>query len=202
MKRSWAGLGLGWIVAGAFVFVAVGVGVGLLVARRAPEPPRARITTPPSPSAPVAPALSPELQALAAEIEREDAPTQKLLESARLALRQEQFALAIPAYRRVLNRDPKNAEALTAMGFILYRANHVEQALARLDEALRADPKYAPAYWHRGHMLYVAKKDVAGARKALESFLALVPQGQEADRARALLDELGRAGASGGAPKP
>jgi regulator of sirC expression with transglutaminase-like and TPR domain len=51
----------------------------------------------------------------------------------------------------------------------------------------------------RAYILYKTKKDLAGAAKSLEAFLALIPQGQDTDRARALLAEIRR---SGGTPKP
>jgi hypothetical protein len=45
-------------------------------------------------------------------------------------------------------------------------------------------------------MLYRAKKDMAGGKKSLERFLALTPQGPGADRARALLAEIGQSPAT------
>lgn len=185
------------IAIAAVALVIVGVGAGVVLGRRAPETPGgARPAGRAVPGTPGAPAMSPQLQSLARETEREDTPTQKLLEFAHLALDQQSFALAIPAYKRVLARDPKNTEALTHMGLIFYSANHVDQALARIDEALRIDPKYAHAHWDRAHILYETKKDLAGAAKSLETFLTLIPQGQDTDRARALLAEIRRSGAT------
>jgi lipoprotein NlpI len=74
--------------------------------------------------------------------------------------------LAIPAHKRVLARDPKNTEALTHVGLVLYSANHVDQALARIDEALRIDPAYAHAHWDRANILYETKKDPAEIRRS------------------------------------
>lgn len=194
---------LGWIRGPVGIAIAVaalvvfGVGAGVVLSRRAPAAPgSARPAGRAVPGMPSAPAMSAELLSLARETEREDTPTQKLLEFAHRALDQQNFALAIPAYKRVLARDPKNTEALTHVGLILYRANHADQALARMDEALRIDPKYAHAHWDRAHILYETKKDLAGAAKSLETFLTLIPQGQDTDRARALLAEIRRSGAT------
>ncbi len=186
----------GGIAIAAVLLVGVGIGGGVALGRRAPEPPSARNTGPEASRMSDARIASPDLQWLAREIEREDTPTQKLLEVAHLALDQQQFALAIPTYKRVLARDPRNPEALTHIGLILYKANHVDQALARIDEALRIDPKYAHAHWDRAHILYETKKDLAGAAKSFEAFLALVPKGQDAERARAVLVEIRRTGAT------
>ncbi len=194
--RLFGNMGKGWIVTAAIVLVLVGVAAGLALSRRTPEPSQAPHSGPPPQMAGASrPGPNPQLQSLARQLEREDAPTQKLLDFAHQALDQQQFALAIPAYRRVLAREPRNPEALTHMGLILYRANHVDQALARIDEALKADPRYAHAHWDRAHILYETKRDPTGAAKSLEAFIALVPQGPDADRARSLLAELRRSGA-------
>ena len=191
------------VAAAAVVIVAVGAGIGVMLSRAAQAPPSgARPAATAAPAMPDVRPLSPQLEALAREIEREDAPTPKILEFAHLALDQQDFALAISAYKRVLARDPKNPEALTHLGLILYKANHLDQALARIDEALRNDPKYAHAHWDRAQILYESKKDLGEAAKSLEAFLKLMPEGQDSDRARTLLAEIRRSGATAKPAKP
>lgn len=56
-------------------------------------------------------------------------------------------------------------------------------------------------------MLLVGKRDYAAAVPALQAFLAVMPTGEDADRARAMLAEAERlggrpAGAGSGAPPP
>jgi regulator of sirC expression with transglutaminase-like and TPR domain len=184
------------IAVAAILIILAGIGTGVVLGRRAPKLSGASAAGITAARTPGTNAISPALQSLAKEVEREDAPIPRLLEFAHLALDQEQFVLAIPAYRRVLNRDPKNPEALTHMGLILYRANHTDRALAMIDDALRIDPKYAHAHWDRANILYATKKDLPGAAKSFETFLALIPQGQDADRARAMLAELRRSSAA------
>ena len=94
---------------------------------------------------------------------------------AHLAFDQKQFALAVPTGKWVLARDLNNVEALTHVGLILYRAIHVDQALARIDQALRIDPKYAHAHRDRAHILYETKKDLAGAPKSPEPWTGPQP---------------------------
>lgn len=48
---------------------------------------------------------------------------------------------------------PYDLEALTHVGLIVYRANHVDQALARIDQALRIDPRYHHALRDRARAL-------------------------------------------------
>jgi regulator of sirC expression with transglutaminase-like and TPR domain len=189
----------GGIAAAAILLVGVGIAAGVVLGRRAAAPPGTLHTAPAASWMHGTASTSLDLQALAREIEREDAPTQALLDFAHLALDQQQFVLAIQTYKRVLARDPKNPAALTHVAHVLYRANHVDQALARLDEALSIDPNYAHAHWDRAHILYETKKDLAGAAKSFEAFLARIPTGPDADRARSLLAEIRR---GGGTTKP
>jgi len=147
-----------------------------------------------------APAASPagaaqpsaELAAIAREVERDDAPTTRLLAFAHLALDQGQLPAAITAYKRVLAREPKNVEAITHIGVILYQGDHVDAALARIDEAIRIDPRYGHAQWDRAQILFNARKDYAGAIGAIDAFLAVNPTGADAERARSMLSEARR----------
>lgn len=153
--------------------------------------------------APRARPVADEIEARRKEVEPSDAPTKKLLTFAHLALDEGQTPAAIWAYKRVLAREPKNVEALTHMGIVFYQGNHVDEALARLEEALALDPNYAHAHWDRAHILFHGRKDYAAAVRALEAFIALVPTGEDAERARAMLIEARtRMGGGGRSERP
>lgn len=175
----------------AVLILVVGLGVGILLGRSTSDAPGGAPAGPSTaPGAGAAGAgVSTELEALRREVEPETTPTKKLLAFGHVALDEGQTPAAILAYKRVLAREPKNVEAMTHMGIILYQGNHVEQALARIGEALAVDPNYAHAHWDRAQILFHGKKDYPAAVRALEAFLALVPTGDDADRARALLAE-------------
>lgn len=181
---------------GAVALLLVGLGVGIFLGRSTTDERPAAGRTAGGTAAPAG--VSVALEALSKEVEAEAAPTGKLLVFAHQALDEGKVPAAIWAYQRVLSREPKNAEALTHLGLILYQGGHMDQGLARLDEALRVDPKYAHAHWDRAHMLFEGKKDYAAAARALESFLALVPTGKDAERARSMLAEARRQAAQGG----
>ncbi len=185
------------LTVGAVALLVLGVGVGVLLGRSTSEE-RAALARP-APAVGRAPgaAVSTELDALRKEIEKDNAPTKKLLAFAHLALDEGQIPAAIWAYKRVLAHEPKNVEAITHMGIILYQGKHVDQALAKLDEALSIDPGYAHAHWDRAHMLFTGKQDYAAAERALEAFLALMPTGEDAERARAMLEEARRQTSAG-----
>ncbi len=138
---------------------------------------------------PAAPPSSPKLDALARTVEPADAPTAKILEFAQAALDEGRVPAAIAAYKRVLDRDPKNVDAITHVAVILAQGGHVDRAIARLDEAIRLDPTYAPAYWSRGRILFDDKKDYPAAARSLETFVKLAPGGEDAARARTMLAE-------------
>lgn len=187
-RRDWSG-SAAWLTAGAVGLLGLGVLGGLLIARAtvelAPGAPGAARQT----SAVGARERAADLAALRREVEAEDTPTAKLLAFAHLALDDGQIPAAIWAYRRVLAREPGNVEAITHMAIILAQGGHIDQALARLDEAIRLDPGYAHAHWDRAQILFHLRKDYAAAARALEGFLALVSAGEDAERARAMLRE-------------
>jgi tetratricopeptide (TPR) repeat protein len=137
-------------------------------------------------------APSPRLQALDKEANAENAPIAKVLAFARLALEEKHRGPALAAYKSVLSRDPRNAEAIAGIGVILHDGQFIDQALARFDQALAIDPKLAQAHWHRAQILFEAKREYAEAARAGAAFLALVSHGDDSDRARVLVAEARR----------
>lgn len=120
-----------------------------------------------------------------------------MLQAARQMLFQGQYQEAISAYQAVLKREPNNVDAMTHLALIVAIGGHADSALETWDKALKVDPKYAPAYLYRGQVLYETKRDYAGAITAWERFVALVPKGEDHDRAQALIKDA-RAKQSGG----
>jgi cytochrome c-type biogenesis protein CcmH/NrfG len=117
-----------------------------------------------------------------------------MLQAARVSLFARRYGEAISAYQAVLKRDPDNVDALTHMGLIAAIAAQgehgpemVDRSLDLFDRALAQDPNYPPALLYRGQVLYEARKDVPGAIKAWEKFLAVAPPGEDRDRVAKLL---------------
>lgn len=177
---------------GAVLLLLAGATMGVLLGRSSDERASGATAASAARATPGGAVVSPELESLRKTVEAEAAPTKQLLAFAHLALDEGQIPAAIWAYKRVLAREPRNAEGITHMGIILYQGGHTDQGLARVEEALRIDPKYAHARWDRAQMLFVGKKDYAAAARAIEEFLALVPTGEDAVRARAMLEEARR----------
>jgi len=106
---------------------------------------------------------------------------QGMLQAARQSLFAGQYGQAIAAYQAVLKRDPKNVDAMTHLGLIVAIGGHEDTALETFDKALALDPNYPPALLYRGQVLFEGKKDVAGAIRAWEKFVAVAPPGEDRD---------------------
>lgn len=204
---------LGWlqsplaIVPAAVVLVGIGVGAGVLL-NTGLRTPSSGESPPAVPAAPPAGASSEagggvsspmsqvELQALGQAAAREDAPVASLLQLAHLQLDGGQLGEARRLYERVLAREPRDVEAIDHVGAVLYKEGRVDEALAKVEEALRIDPRYVHAHWDRVQYLYHGKRDFRGAIKAGEAFLALVPDGPDAESVRKLMAEARRQAAN------
>jgi tetratricopeptide (TPR) repeat protein len=114
---------------------------------------------------------------------------QGMLGAARQSLYAGRYNEAMRAYQAVLKRDPNNVDALTHLGLmagIAAQGQHgpemVERALDLFDRALKIDPDYPPALLYRGQVLYEVRKDVPGAIRSWEKFVAVSPPGEDRER--------------------
>ena len=179
------------IAIGAVALVTFGVALGVGIVRytepdqmAGAAPPGSRpLAGPDAPSAANAPRgpVTPEM-------------LQGMLQAARASLFARRYNEAIAAYQAVLKRDPNNVDALTHMGLIAaiaaqgeHGAEMVDRAIDLFDRALALDPNYPPALLYRGQILYEVRKDVPGAIKAWEKFVAVAPPGEDRDRVAKML---------------
>ncbi len=123
-----------------------------------------------------------------------------LLSQARAALAQGDAVTAVANYQRVLDRNPKDAEALTYSGWLLFigsadaagdvRADAVSAARHQLDAAVVADPSYADPHCFLAVIAAntddPSDADLATARDEGERCLALDPPAD----ARALVTQF------------
>jgi tetratricopeptide (TPR) repeat protein len=135
-----------------------------------------------------------ELRALRQASGREDSSIPSLLQLAHGALDQGRLDEARDVYGRVLAREARNVEAITHLGAVAYREGRVDEALAKVEEALRIDPGYIHAHWDRTQYLYYGKRDFPGTVKAAEAFLQVLPNGPDADNVRRLMGEARQQG--------
>ncbi len=186
------------ITVGACIVLVFGVVIGLGVARFAQVDqtamaPGGRMAGPGSPGMDLGMGGGPEGMAPPAGAGNGRALSPEILagmlQAARQSLFDGQYQPAIAAYRAILKRDANNVDAMTHLALIVAIGGHADSALETWDKALRIDPNYAPAYLYRGQVLYEVKQDYAGAVKAWERYVALVPQGEDHDRVTTLLEE-------------
>jgi tetratricopeptide (TPR) repeat protein len=121
---------------------------------------------------------------------------QGMLQAARSSLFAGRYSEAIAAYRAVLDRDPRNVDALTHLGLIVAFGGQgdgspelTDHALQLFDRALALDPAYPPALLYRGQVLYESRRDVDGAIRSWEQFLAVVPEGEDRQRVQKMIAE-------------
>ncbi|RJS18099.1 hypothetical protein DRW03_26550 [Corallococcus sp. H22C18031201] len=93
---------------------------------------------------------------------------------------------AIETLKKVLEKDPKSAKALHALGNLYQASGDADEAAKAYDAALAADSKHAASAVELAAVeLLVRKSDVEKGAKAVDSALALQAELGPAERARA-----------------
>jgi len=98
------------------------------------------------------------------------------------------------AIKKAAELNPANAGmAYYNMGATLINRNQPNEAITFFKKAIELDPKYANAHFQLGLSLIGIGK-MAEAQPVLQEFLKLVPTGQDADTAKALIEATKNAG--------
>jgi tetratricopeptide (TPR) repeat protein len=121
--------------------------------------------------------------------------------SDRLAQAQQKFTQgdavgALKLYDRVLEDDPRNAQALTFRGWILELAGLHDQAIASLDKALAADSTFAMTHFFKAMVLFQGKNEPAAAIPEFQAFLATNPPPDAVNTAQTYLQQAQAAAAA------
>lgn len=101
---------------------------------------------------------------------------------------------ATAQYLVALELDPENPEALTRLGFVLFRSGRPERGLEAVDRALRVDPDYPEALYYRGLILLRGLDRPEEAALAFRAYLQAAPFGSRREEVRELLTEAERTG--------
>jgi len=146
-----------------------------------------------------------QIQEYRARLARNPRDIEALFGMAGLNLQRQNPKEAIDYYKRVLDIDPENPEALASIGLILGGAGYVDPALNIFERVLARNPNYPLALWSKASILYEKKQDYAGAIQAWEQLLAtsaLAPE--DTDQVASLLIEARKrlAAPAGAAPAP
>jgi len=140
------------------------------------------------------PAASPEqrgqLKALEARVARDPADVDAWIELGNLNYDMGKAAEAIRAYEKALALKPGNPDVMTDMGTMYRLMGQPQRAVELFREAHKVDPGHFNSLYNEGVVLLHDLNDMAGAARAWEEFLRLVPQGEQSDRIRKMLDTL------------
>ncbi|MFQ5883285.1 MAG: c-type cytochrome biogenesis protein CcmI [Candidatus Methylomirabilales bacterium] len=113
------------------------------------------------------------------------------LQAANEAFNRGQFRQALEGYKRILDQDPRNVEALTQIGVILARAQHYDDAMVAFEQALRVKPDDPKALFQKGLVLFQGKVQPREGVKVWERLIETAPSDNEyAVTARRLLDQV------------
>jgi tetratricopeptide (TPR) repeat protein len=93
------------------------------------------------------------------------------------------------AFEASLGLDPRNAVALSNLGYISYDLGHLDEALADQKRALAVDPGYANAHYGLA-LIYRDRGEDAMARAHFEEYLRLEPGGFWARKAEEELNRI------------
>lgn len=78
------------------------------------------------------------------------------------------YDLAVVHYTKVLEKEPKNPEALTHLGWVMFQVGRPEQGAELVDQAVEADPELADAWWVQASIRLYGLKDPGAAISSLD----------------------------------
>jgi len=99
--------------------------------------------------------------------QQSSAPADPNWAAAKLAIKENDYASALPLLQMVVANDPKNADAFNYLGYSSSRLGQVDQAKAYYGQALALKPKHKGANQYLGE-LYLSQGDVASAEVRLK----------------------------------
>jgi tetratricopeptide (TPR) repeat protein len=102
---------------------------------------------------------------------------------------QKKYEAAIAEFVKALETEPSNSNILTYLGYAYYDTGQMDYAELSFMRAIDASPDNANAHYGLG-LIGVKSANKKLVQKHFSVFLRLVPEGQFADRARALMKEL------------
>lgn len=95
-------------------------------------------------------------------------------------------------YKKILETDPNNVDALNLMGVLLQSGGQLDTAIVLLEQATKLAPDYAAPFVNLGNALQLAGR-AEDAVDAFEKAMALEPGGPEAaNNLASALNDLGR----------
>jgi len=172
------------IAVGLLLAVGIGIMIGMTIAGA-----RDRTATRPGQSAPAGDNSASQLAALEARVNQNPNDAGALYDLAFAYHQKGEYQKAIGYYERALALRPNDLNIMTDLGTAYYDSGNPDKGLDYYASALKIDPKFEQALFNRGVVLLYGKKDKAAAAEALQKYLSLYPNGQDAPKARKMLQE-------------
>ncbi|MFQ5916123.1 MAG: c-type cytochrome biogenesis protein CcmI [Nitrospinota bacterium] len=117
--------------------------------------------------------------------------TPSSLEEANAAYNRGDFGRALAGYKKILESDPQNLEALTQIGALLARGQHYDEAIRIFDRVLTMQPNYPHALFEKGLVLFQGKVQPREGVKVWEELIKTAPPGNGyAVTAKRMLDQV------------
>ncbi len=149
--------------------------------------PRSTVSVPPAADSPQQLA---ELKALEARVARDPQDLEAWVGLGNLNYDMGRPVEAIRAYEKALALKPGDPDVITDMGTMYRLLGQPQRAVELFREAHRLDPNHFNSLYNEGVVLLHDLNDMAGAARAWEEFLKLVPQGEQSERIRKILQNL------------
>jgi tetratricopeptide (TPR) repeat protein len=123
--------------------------------------------------------------------QEEAAAVPSTLQEANAAFDRGDFRRALEGYKKILENDPQNAEALTQIGALLARGEHYDDALRTFDRVLGIAPNYPHALFEKGLVLFQGKVQPREGIKVWEQLIKTAPPDNEyAVTAKRMLEQV------------
>ncbi|MFQ5656245.1 MAG: tetratricopeptide repeat protein [Candidatus Methylomirabilales bacterium] len=123
--------------------------------------------------------------------EGERSATPSSLQEANAAFNRGDLRQALEGYKKILEQDPHNVEALTQIGVILARARHYDDALVAFDQALKVEPDDPRALFQKGLVYFQGKVQPREGVKIWEHLIKTAPPDNEyAMTAKRMLEQV------------
>lgn len=103
----------------------------------------------------------------------------------------DQYPLAIEAYDQALALDPNDANVLTDQGIMYRKLGWYDKAIANFKKANSVDPAHLQSVYNMWVVYRQDLQDLEGARKAIELYLQINPNGPKAPELKADLQRMG-----------
>lgn len=136
------------------------------------------------------PEQSGELKVLEARVARDPQDLEAWIRLGNLNYDMGRPSEAIRAYEKALALKPGDPDVITDMGTMYRILGQPQKAVELFREAHRTDPNHFNSLYNEGVVLLHDLNDMAGAARAWEEFLKLVPQGEQSERIRKILQNL------------